>query len=709
MTPITIEVINEFINKIQYYIGQQSHDVIVRNKDYDTDEFALLSELEYVLDYFDSIQSTDTTDVEAIALVDFFETRYNLNNLPYIVYTKRITSILSGYGVPSGGSVVSGSDILDVSVDNIYYGRFNKTWYNLDDRYSLLSHTHTVADITNLSSTLSSYALVSSLHTAVTLNTANGLFLSGQTLSLSLATPSNNGALSAIDKIKIDGFTNHNAVTIGTANGLSLSGQIISFGLATTLLSGAMSSADKIKLNGLINHDEVSLGITNGLSLTGQILSLVNATVTVSGAMSSVDKIKLNSLSNYTHPTGFTSQPASLLSASNVISRIVVNTNGHVTSIETRSLSLSNLGVIKGSLTRTNDTNVTLSLGGTPVDSLFESVSLTLGWTGLLNVDRGGTGAESFTSGQLLVGNGTSALFTISRSGIDTRTSFPPQSHTLTSHNDVSLTSPSAGQVLIFQGGIWVNSTITAAGVSITEVDPVFTAWKDTSRTANTFYSTPNGIVGIASFRTLLREDIPNIYIRFDTNTQGLSNTEKTNVLTNLGGQALLDTSDVVGDSSITITNPTNRVIGTTNLIINHVASGWAAKTTLVEAVIISNLTVNTSGHISDWTTRTLTLADLGYAGFDPTSIQTSIDDHEVRIASLEIAFPGLSGDKNFVHPQAAAATIWNFTHNMGKKPSVTIIDSAGSVILAKLTYIDLNNIEIDFNGSLTSGEAICN
>jgi hypothetical protein len=48
MDPLTIEAINEFINKIQYYIGQQAHDVIVRNKDYDTDEFALLSELEYV-------------------------------------------------------------------------------------------------------------------------------------------------------------------------------------------------------------------------------------------------------------------------------------------------------------------------------------------------------------------------------------------------------------------------------------------------------------------------------------------------------------------------------------------------------------------------------------------------------------------------------------------------------------------------------------
>lgn len=44
-------------------------------------------------------------------------------------------------------------------------------------------------------------------------------------------------------------------------------------------------------------------------------------------------------------------------------------------------------------LTETDDTNVTLALGGTPATALFKSVSMTLGWTGTLAVARGGTGS----------------------------------------------------------------------------------------------------------------------------------------------------------------------------------------------------------------------------------------------------------------------------------------------------------------------------
>jgi hypothetical protein len=46
-------------------------------------------------------------------------------------------------------------------------------------------------------------------------------------------------------------------------------------------------------------------------------------------------------------------------------------------------------------LTRTNDTNVTLTLGGTPATALLKATSLTLGWTGTLAVARGGTGVTA--------------------------------------------------------------------------------------------------------------------------------------------------------------------------------------------------------------------------------------------------------------------------------------------------------------------------
>ncbi len=61
-------------------------------------------------------------------------------------------------------------------------------------------------------------------------------------------------------------------------------------------------------------------------------------------------------------------------------------------------------------LTEINDTNVTLTLGGTPATSLLKAVSITAGWTGQLSVSRGGTGLSAVTSHFLMVGNGTSPL-----------------------------------------------------------------------------------------------------------------------------------------------------------------------------------------------------------------------------------------------------------------------------------------------------------
>lgn len=44
-------------------------------------------------------------------------------------------------------------------------------------------------------------------------------------------------------------------------------------------------------------------------------------------------------------------------------------------------------------LTKTDDTNVTLTFGGTPASALLDAVSITVGWTGELSIARGGTGA----------------------------------------------------------------------------------------------------------------------------------------------------------------------------------------------------------------------------------------------------------------------------------------------------------------------------
>ncbi len=89
-------------------------------------------------------------------------------------------------------------------------------------------------------------------------------------------------------------------------------------------------------------HDALTLGTPSGLSLLGQQLSLGLSSTSTTGALSSTDWNTFNNKSV----------------------------------------------VVPAPLTKVDDTNVTLSLGGSPSNALLQSVSLTLGWTGTLADSR---------------------------------------------------------------------------------------------------------------------------------------------------------------------------------------------------------------------------------------------------------------------------------------------------------------------------------
>ncbi len=61
--------------------------------------------------------------------------------------------------------------------------------------------------------------------------------------------------------------------------------------------------------------------------------------------------------------------------------------------------------VTPAALTKVDDTNVTVTLGGTPSTALLQPVSLALGWTGILAPSRGGTDAwVDYTATSTVVG-----------------------------------------------------------------------------------------------------------------------------------------------------------------------------------------------------------------------------------------------------------------------------------------------------------------
>lgn len=74
-----------------------------------------------------------------------------------------------------------------------------------------------------------------------------------------------------------------------------------------------------------------------------------------------------------------------------------------------------------GNLTKVDDTNVTLTLGGTPTGALITSTSITAGWTGTLAETRGGTGQGTYTQGDILYSSGADTLAKLAKNTSATR------------------------------------------------------------------------------------------------------------------------------------------------------------------------------------------------------------------------------------------------------------------------------------------------
>jgi len=65
-------------------------------------------------------------------------------------------------------------------------------------------------------------------------------------------------------------------------------------------------------------------------------------------------------------------------------------------------------------------------------------------------------------------------------------------------------------------------------------------------------------------------------------------------------------------------------------------------------------------------------------------------------------------GAPTFVFTQGVAATTWNIQHNLGKFPSVSVINNNNVVINGEVIYIDNNNVQLNFSAGF-SGKAYLN
>ena len=70
--------------------------------------------------------------------------------------------------------------------------------------------------------------------------------------------------------------------------------------------------------------------------------------------------------------------------------------------------------------------------------------------------------------------------------------------------------------------------------------------------------------------------------------------------------------------------------------------------------------------------------------------------------------YPELSADKHFTFVQSTAAATWSITHNLGKFPSVSIVDSGNTIVHGDIDYTNENALTITFSAAF-GGKAYLN
>ena len=78
-----------------------------------------------------------------------------------------------------------------------------------------------------------------------------------------------------------------------------------------------------------------------------------------------------------------------------------------------------------------------------------------------------------------------------------------------------------------------------------------------------------------------------------------------------------------------------------------------------------------------------------------------------------EVMTAPILGSITYVHVQSSSSDTWVITHDLGRFPSVTVIDSGGSVLTAAVTYNSENQLTITFlsdrTALATTGKAYLN
>jgi hypothetical protein len=131
-----------------------------------------------------------------------------------------------------------------------------------------------------------------------------------------------------------------------------------------------------------------------------------------------------------------------------------------------------------------------------------------------------------------------------------------------------------------------------------------------------------------------------------------------------------------------------------------------------MDYLVGSNILISEQNEISNFGQYTI---DSYVANGDFYTLNlTNLGGNGVLVADLFYDFAvftlSFQGAPTFIYDfhQVTPAATWDINHNLGKFPSITVIDTGDTVVVGEYQYIDNNNVQLTFSAAF-AGKAYLN
>ena len=119
-------------------------------------------------------------------------------------------------------------------------------------------------------------------------------------------------------------------------------------------------------------------------------------------------------------------------------------------------------------------------------------------------------------------------------------------------------------------------------------------------------------------------------------------------------------------------------------------------------------LSVFSGYNIPAYTPTNLPIPPYDLSDFFPGAVWGSIVGTLSSQTDLWAVLQDLYKRDHYTHDQPVASATWSIAHNMGKNPSVSIVDSSGDEVIGSVAHVSLNQLVVSFSAAF-SGKAYLN